>query len=597
MRRSFFRLRALFVFSLLWSSATSFAAPFVGGKPVADPERAPLGGPIAPPGQNNSSSRWQRPVVKSNAATKPPGNGASDERAPIYPGVTYSDASEKPTVAGQPSAALGPAPYDLGQIKRLQIGGQTLPNAPLRVGNLDVLAPFVDQIGALGASVSKVDPRNVPGSLNAPSENQYFQINRPNRSPIVFTIGKSTAYVDGNEQPLRAAPLVIDRQIFLPIFSVAPLLGAAARLDTQGTLYLTPTIQSVELFPLKNTVAVTIQASAPLSSRNVKIVSVQAKSGNSPKVYLDFSGFSMGFDAGNSTIERMVAPGAGDVLRARAGMPSKFPDTTRIVLDLKRPLQNLPQTVPDSTLFALVLAPQGAANTSLPPQLLTDLAPPAPFDLQPPSPNDRIAIPPPTTRPPGEPASNFTFGPSLRGLTIVVDAGHGGHDTGARGKSSLEKSHALDIARRLRTSLQTRGANVLMTRDSDNFITLQGRVDFANSRRADLFVSVHINASVNPGSTGTQTFYYSAVSQPLAREVQKELQKATGRPNRGITQRRFVVVRYTAMPSVLTETAFISNSKEEALLRDPAYRERVARGIAQGLANYVAIYGRPGLRG
>jgi N-acetylmuramoyl-L-alanine amidase len=465
-----------------------------------------------------------------------------------------------------------------------------LPGAPLRVGNLDILAPFVDQIGALGASVSKVGSRNIPGSLNVPGENQYFQINRPTRSPIVFTVGKSTAYIDGNPQPLRAAPLVINGQIFLPIFSVAPLMGAAARLDNSGTLVLTPTIQSVELFPIKDTVAVTIQASAPIASRDVEIQTIKATPGSSPKVYLDFPGFSMGFDAGNSTIERMVAPGTGDVLRARVGMPSKFPDITRIVLDLKRPLQGMPQTVPDPTIFAFVVAPPGRAAATLPPQVLTN---PPPVIL------GEGPILPPTSanNPQSAPATNRSFGPSLRGWNIVVDPGHGGGDTGARGKYSNEKTLTLDISRRLRASLQARGANVLMTRDSDVKPELQDRVNFANSRRADLFVSVHINASVNPNATGTQTFYHTAISQGLAREVQKELVKATGRPNRGITQRRFVVVRYTAMPSVLTETAFISNAKEEALLRDPNFRERVARGIAQGIANYVAIYGRPGLSG
>jgi N-acetylmuramoyl-L-alanine amidase len=233
-----------------------------------------------------------------------------------------------------------------------------------------------------------------------------------------------------------------------------------------------------------------------------------------------------------------------------------------------------------------VVAPPGRA-AALPPQLFTD-----------PTPTDRPAPPPTTVRKPqGAPATNRSFAPSLRGLTIVVDPGHGGGDTGARGKYSNEKTHTLDISRRLRASLQARGANVLMTRDSDVKPELQDRVNFANSRRADLFVSVHINASVNPGSGGTETFYYTAISQSFAREVQKELVKATGRVNRGIHQRRFVVVRYTRMPAILTETAFISNAREEALLRDPNYRERVARGIAQGIANYVAIYGRPGLSG
>ncbi len=600
MRRSFFRLRAILALSLLCVSSSSvWGAPFVGGKVRAEPQMPPLGGPVAaflkapklaPPSVPASASApisvSPRPVFKSNAATKPPSNSVSnnsvpaDERAPIYPGVTYSDASETSTAIGQPSDALGPTPYDLGLVKRIQVASKSLAPAPLRVGNLDVLAPIVDQMALLGSTVTRADPRNVPGSLNVPNENQYFQINRPSGSPIVFTVGKSAAWIDNNPQQLRAAPLVIDKQIYLPIFSIAPLIGAAARLDENGTLVLTPTIQSVELFQVKDSVAVTIQASAPITMRDIKIVPVKGGAGSSPKVYIDFPGFSMGFDAGNSTIERLVAPGAGDVLRARAGMPFKFPDTTRIALDLKRPLVGLQQSVPDQTLFALVLAPQGDA-TPIPDEVFDPLfAPPA----TPPVQNRRVALP-------------IKRSTSLRGMKIVVDAGHGGKDTGARGRASNEKDHTLDISRRLRNYLQARGANVLMPREADNFISLQGRVDYANSRGADLFVSVHINASVNKNSGGTETFYYTSISQSLAREVQKELAKATGRLNRGIAQRRFFVVRHTWMPSVLTETAFISNSQEEALLRDPNYRERVARGIGQGIANYVAIYGQPGLSG
>lgn len=586
MHRSFFCLRAFLGLALVASSTGAALSPALA---LDDSASTPLGGPVAP------LVKAPRPTYKANAAPKQAhdepqavlvqaqGNlgGRPSPGTPYYPGTTYSDASEKSATPGQPAPALGPAPYELGLIKRIQVGTALLPQAPLRVGNLDIMAPIAEQISALGVSVTKADLRNVPGGTSGPTDAQYFQINVPTGPPIVLTIGKETAWIGNLEQPLRAAPLVIGNQIYLPVFSIAPLLGAAARLDTKGTLILTPTIQSVELFPIKDTVAVTIRSSAPVPAGLAKIVEVPGGPGRSPKVYVDFPGYSMGFDAGNSTIERMVAPGAGDVLRARAGMPSKFPDTTRIVLDLKKPLTGLSQNVPDPTLFALVITEPGDSPPPLTAQAIDPQIP------------ERTII--------GESAvyeePPIKASKSLSGLTIVVDAGHGGHDTGARGKSSLEKSHTLDIARRLRNHLQARGANVLMTRDTDNFISLQGRVDFANQRRADLFVSVHINASVNKSSSGTQTFYYTAISQSLAREVHKELAKATGRPNRGISQARFYVVRHTRMPSILTESAFVSNPKEEALLKDPKYRERIGRGIAQGVANYVAVYGRAGLAG
>jgi N-acetylmuramoyl-L-alanine amidase len=213
------------------------------------------------------------------------------------------------------------------------------------------------------------------------------------------------------------------------------------------------------------------------------------------------------------------------------------------------------QSLPNKTLFALLLVPPGGMIT--------------PTRGNPnPSPGD------------------------LSGLKIVVDAGHGGHDTGAPGARSLEKRHTLDIAQRVRRYLEDRGATVMMTRDTDNFISLQGRVDFANSRRADIFFSVHIN-SFRSTSSGTETFYWTAQSAALAREVQKELLAATNLPNRGVSQARFYVIRKTTMPSVLTETAFISNPREEAKLMDPAFRERVAKGMAQGIANYAARYLSP----
>ncbi|RYG68027.1 hypothetical protein EON80_12485 [bacterium] len=605
MHCSFSRLRAFLALILFVSSVGAPLVPALASD--EDQVSTPLGGPIKSLGKGSRPSAPRpaapvstapRPTYRVNAAQKPTPevlggksltDGQPSSGTPYSPGTAYSDASEKSSgdkaaAPGQPPAALGPAPYDLGLIKKVQVGNQLLPQTPLRVGNLDIMVPLVDQMPILGATVTKADPRNMPGGNVAPTDAQNFQINVPAGPPIMMTVGRETAWIGNLEQTLRAAPLVIGNQIYLPVFSIAPLLGAAARLDDAGTLVLTPTIQSVELFPIQDTFAITIKTSAPVPPGLAKIVATPGGPGNSPKVYVDFPGYSMGFDAGNSTIERLVAPGSGNVLRARAGMPSKFPDTTRIVMDLKKPLVGLAQPLPDPTLYALVLLERGET----PPVLVANS-------------NPMTGAEPPiivqgTT---GETVSNLdrSSNKSLRGMNIVVDAGHGGHDPGARGKSSIEKDHTLDIARRLRAHLQARGANVLMSRDGDYFISLQGRVDFANQRRADLFISVHINSSVNKGSTGTQTFYYTAISQSLAREVHKELSKATGRPNRGIAQARFYVIRHTRMPSILTESAFVSNPAEEALLKNPQYRERIGKGIAQGIANYVSVYGRPGLSG
>ena len=521
---------------------------------------APLGGPEVPRYQDQQAAPTQaktqtaRPTVNSNAQALPPIN-------------TPADASDKGGTLLRPPAALGPAPFDLGRIKRLRVGAQNVAEQPLRVGNLDVLAPLVDELPLVGATVTRADPRNIPDNLNTPTQDQFFQINLPHGAPIVLTVGRDTAYIDGNPVTLRAAPLVVDRQLWLPVFSLAPLLGAATRLDPQGTLYLTPTIQSVELFPVGDTVAMTIKTSMPVPRGSYRI---RDGAGQDPTV-IEFTGFSMGFDAGNSTMERLVAPGRGDVKGVRVAQGAFFPDVTRVVIDFKKPLDATVQMMPeDPTILALVLTPPAKVAPVLPPTVFN-----------------------PT--PPVAPVTKFANPKPLQGYTIVVDAGHGGHDNGAGGSRSWEKNYTLDIAKRLQRFLSERGANALLSRPNDNFVSLQGRVDFANSRRADLFISIHMNSNPSKVSNGTETFYYTPQSQFLAREIHREFVAATGRKSRGVSgDHAFFVIRKTWMPSVLLECAFVSNPTEERIALQPAWREQVAQGITRGVVNYVAKYGNRG---
>ena len=552
----------------------------LGGAHLSSASPTSLGGPeanLSAAGTNRkSSAKTPTPTYQSNAQARPSINMAPG--AAFAPGVDHSatnNASDQGGTLTQPPAALGPAPFDLGKIKRMQIGNYSVREQPLRVGNLDVLAPLVEELPMVGATVTSADPRNVPGNINTPTNAQYFQINLPRGAPIVMSSGSSTAYVDGNEVTLRAAPLVIDRQIWLPVFSIAPLMGAATRLDPQGTLYLSPTIQSVELFPVNDTIAVTIKTSMPVARNAYKITQM---GGANPKALIEFSGYSMGFDAGNSTMERLVAPGRGSVKGVRAAQGEFFPDKTRVVLDFKTPLDVSIQKVSDPTIFALVLTPPTKAPVVVPDTTFDPLPPIAN------EPGDLTTAMNPISKP-------------LQGLTIIVDAGHGGHDTGARGSHSKEKDYTLDIATRLAKYLKERGANALLSRSNDTYITLQGRVDFAQSRNADLFISIHMNSSPSAASNGTETFFYTAQSQFLAREIHKEFVAATGRKSRGVSQARFYVIRKTTMPSVLLECAFVSNPTEENIALSTQWRERVAQGVTRGVINYVEKYGAQGRRG
>ena len=498
---------------------------------------------LSKPGANSTS---MKPYTSSSASSRAPGD-------------SMGDAAE----IGTPATTLGPLPIDLANVRRIKVSGVLVAEAPMRVGNLDILAPIVGDdsslLSKLGSTASRVAAKNNYSNPNTPTDTQSFQLNLAPRPPIILTVGRATAYINGQEQQLRAAPLVIGGKIWLPIFSIAPLLGAATRLQPDGTLHITPTVQSVEIFPAGGYTVLTVKTSAPITPGTV----LQGTNGDPAKLYFDFSGYSMGFDATNSTGERVVSAGLNDVQQVRAGMPQSFPDVTRIVLDMKRMARATIQPMPDRTMFA-VLIPNSTSPPKLPPR--------------------EVTIPIPTDPRP------VSSGGTLRGVTIVVDAGHGGHDSGAPGKRGVEKNHTLDIARRLRSNLEARGATVLMTRAGDVYIPLQGRVDFANARRADIFFSVHIDSFLRT-SGGTSTHFYTAQSLPLAREVQAELARATGLKNRGIKQSRFFVIRKTWMPSVLTESAFISNPREEALLQNPNWRQRVAGGMAQGIANYVAKYG------
>jgi len=216
---------------------------------------------------------------------------------------------------------------------------------------------------------------------------------------------------------------------------------------------------------------------------------------------------------------------------------------------------------------------------------------------------------------------------------IVIDPGHGGHDTGTIGPTGLmEKDLCLDVALRLGKIIQQKlpGADIVYTRSDDTFIPLEERTHIANEAKADLFISIHANSSPDHGARGVETYYLNlrgspeamavaarenAVSQEsihdledvvkqiartekideskeLAEDVQDSLSRRiqkTARPvrNRGVRKAPFVVLIGADMPSILTEISFLSNPSDEQLLKKPEHRQRVAEGLYQGMATYL----------
>ena len=221
---------------------------------------------------------------------------------------------------------------------------------------------------------------------------------------------------------------------------------------------------------------------------------------------------------------------------------------------------------------------------------------------------------------------------------IVIDPGHGGHDTGTISAGGMrEKDLVLDVARRLRGYIKHSypSVEVILTRDSDRFVALEERTAIANSRRADLFISIHANASPSRVASGVETYFVSpdrvpaedlqtaarenatlasekagerrqplvasvttmgnrvAESRELARYIQSGLVRGIGAQsprtaaNRGVKHAPFVVLLGATMPSVLAEVSFLSNPKDEALLQTGEFRERVAASLYTGLNAYL----------
>lgn len=181
----------------------------------------------------------------------------------------------------------------------------------------------------------------------------------------------------------------------------------------------------------------------------------------------------------------------------------------------------------------------------------------------------------------------FWFGtPTAWALrTVVIDAGHGGHDRGGGpGQRIPEKPYTLDVSRRLRTILQNAGFRTVMTRDGDYFVTLGGRCSVANKQRDAIFVSIHFNSARREGADGIETYYYTSRSSSLAAAIHRELVRTAGTENRGVRRRGFFVIRRTRIPAVLCECGFLTNRKEASRISgSAAYRQQLAEAIGRAI--------------
>jgi N-acetylmuramoyl-L-alanine amidase len=168
--------------------------------------------------------------------------------------------------------------------------------------------------------------------------------------------------------------------------------------------------------------------------------------------------------------------------------------------------------------------------------------------------------------------------------TVVVDAGHGGKDSGtARRSGPSEKMVALDVAQRLDHKLRESQLKTVMTRSADVFIPLDERVSIQNAQKNAIFVSIHFNHSRKRGIRGFETYYHSPVASELANRIQDKLTTIPRSANRGVHTANFRVLRMANYPAVLVECGFLSNRAEGTKARDWEYRELLADRIAEAI--------------
>jgi N-acetylmuramoyl-L-alanine amidase len=461
-----------------------------------------------------------------------------------------------------------------------------------------------------------------------------------------------------------ARPARSIRPIFVPPAVAFALFAALAPAHAQPGI--TPHIEAIRFWSFGDVTRIAIQTQG-----SYQITSDQVDT--PPRLYFDLNGLRPPASAHRGVETFQV----GDHRLKKIRVSEINPGTTRVVFDLEGPVDvvssqlvnpdrlmielrpkdvpppnasiagntrparraDLPASVianpsPTQAPAADVTTPVQRASVSPPPSTLAPI--PAPL---PPAAAMRATVP--ASKPPGPPTAAHRDSTGDRSLVrvfglkmakVVIDAGHGGHDTGTIGPNGLmEKDLVLDVALRLGALITQRlGAQVVYTRSDDVFIPLEDRTRIANDEKADLFISIHANSSPEPSATGVETYYFnlssdktgldlatrenataeSAISdlndllhkavlqtkleesRDFAQKVQTSLWAGSVKMNnrsrdRGVRQAPFVVLIGATMPSILAEIGFVSNPHDEKLMKRTDQRQKIAEALFKGVSQYT----------
>ena len=392
----------------------------------------------------------------------------------------------------------------------------------------------------------------------------------------------------------------------------------------------TGAVENVRYWETQNSVRVVIDVTGEIAFK-------QGEARSPDRVFIDISPARL-----NSLLAGKQWPVKSDLLdQIRIGQYDA--STVRVVLHVGAIGQTTSFLLKDpDRLVVDVMAKETAAVSAQPVLAAVTAPPPEPPPVPAPAnATTRPAPKPPDTKPPDAetkvitPAKPPNAGPrslirslGLKLSRVVIDAGHGGHDTGSIGLGGYsEKELVLDVATRLKQLIETElAAEVVMTRNDDSFVPLETRTIVANQQQSDLFISIHANSSAVRSVRGVETFFLNFTSsrealetasrenaasersihelqdlvkkimlrdkvdesRELARHIQHAMAARKGAgTDRGVKQAPFVVLIGANMPSILAEVCFISNPEEERLIKTPQYRQAIADSLFEGVRSYA----------
>ncbi len=428
----------------------------------------------------------------------------------------------------------------------------------------------------------------------------------------------------------------MSRVFFIPrkITFASTLLLAAASLVLAQTQPRSPRVEGIRFWSFGDVTRVAIETSG-----DYKLYSESIEKPN--RVFFDLTGLQ----PPSSARRGMQTIPVGDHRIRQIRIARVTENKTRIVLDLEAPVEVISSQLVNPDRLMIEVRPKGtslpalSASRTQPKPIVKDdpadayhpnRANPPPAPVAPPAPAALPPVVPPVNEIAGDRSLVRVLGLKLG--RVVIDAGHGGHDSGTVGPNGLmEKELVLDVALRLGALITKQlGAEVVYTRSTDVFIPLEERTKIANDQKADLFISVHANSSSEPSATGVETYYFNLTSdksgldlatrenasadssisdlndllhravlqtkkeesREFAQKIQASLCAATAKPgahsvDRGVRQAPFVVLIGATMPSILAEIGFVSNPRDERLLRRTDQRQKIAEALYKGVVQYA----------